>query len=113
VVLYDCEIWSLILREDHKLRVFGNRVLRRIFGPMRAEATGGWRKLHNEELRNVYSSSSIIRVNSRRSEAAGACSANVGEEEHLSVICKKAEGKRPLGDQDVDGWKPLRWILKK
>jgi hypothetical protein len=50
VVLYGCETWSLTLREEHRLRVFGNRVLRRIFGPMRDEVTGGWRKLHNEEL---------------------------------------------------------------
>jgi hypothetical protein len=47
VVLYGCETWSLILREEHKLRVFGNRVLRRILGPKRNEVTGGWRKLHH------------------------------------------------------------------
>jgi hypothetical protein len=50
VVLYGCETWSLTLREEHRLRVFENRVLRRIFGPKRDEVTGGWRKLHNEEL---------------------------------------------------------------
>jgi hypothetical protein len=49
VVLYGCEIWSLILREEHRLRAFGNRVLRRIFGLMRDEVTGGWRKLRKEE----------------------------------------------------------------
>jgi hypothetical protein len=48
VVLYGCETWSLTLREEHRLRVFKNRVLRRIFGPKRDEVTGGWRKLHNE-----------------------------------------------------------------
>jgi hypothetical protein len=51
-----------MLREEHRLRVFENRVLRRIFGPKRGEVTGGWRKLHNEELRGLYSSPSIIRV---------------------------------------------------
>jgi hypothetical protein len=62
VVLYGCETWSLTLREEHRLRVFENRVLRRIFGPKRDEVTGVWRKLHNEELNGLYSSPSIIRV---------------------------------------------------
>jgi hypothetical protein len=66
-VLYGCENWSLTLREEHRLRVFENRVLRRIFGPKRDEATGEWRKLHSEELHNLYSSPDIIRqVKSRR-----------------------------------------------
>jgi hypothetical protein len=55
VVLYGCETWSLSLREEHRLRVFENRVLRRIFAPKRDEVTGKWRKLHNEELRDLYS----------------------------------------------------------
>jgi hypothetical protein len=54
--------WSLTLREEHRLRVFENRVLRRICGLKRDEVTGGWRKLHNEELHNLYSSLSIIRM---------------------------------------------------
>jgi hypothetical protein len=53
VVLYGCETWSLILRGEHRLRVFENRVLRRMFRPKRDEVTGGWRKLHNEELHNL------------------------------------------------------------
>jgi hypothetical protein len=57
-----CETWSLTLREEHRLRVFENRVLRRIFGPKRDEVTGEWRKLHNEELRDLYSSPSLIRI---------------------------------------------------
>jgi hypothetical protein len=61
-VLYGCETWSLTLREGHRLRVFENRVLRRIFGPKRVEMTGGWRKLLNEELHNLYSLPSILRV---------------------------------------------------
>jgi hypothetical protein len=60
VVLYGCETWSLTVREEHKLRVFENRVLRRIFGLKRDEVTGGWGKLHNEELHDLYSSPSII-----------------------------------------------------
>jgi hypothetical protein len=54
VVLYGCETWSLMLREEHRLRVFENSVLRRIFRPKRDEVTGEWRKLHNEELHNLY-----------------------------------------------------------
>jgi hypothetical protein len=72
VVLYGCETWSSTLREEHRLRVFENRVLRRIFGPKRDEVTGGWRKLHNEELHNLYSSRNIIRmIKSRRMRWAG------------------------------------------
>jgi hypothetical protein len=62
VVLHGRETWSLTLREEHRLRVFENRVLRRIFGPKRDEVTGGWRKLHNEELHNLCSSPSILRM---------------------------------------------------
>jgi hypothetical protein len=61
VVLYRCETWSLTLREEHRLRMFENRVLRRIFGPKRDEVTGKWRKLHSVELHNLYSSLDIIR----------------------------------------------------
>jgi hypothetical protein len=62
VVLYGCETWSLTLREEHRLKVFENRVLRRIFGPKRDEVTGEWRKLHNKEFHDLYSSPSIIRI---------------------------------------------------
>jgi hypothetical protein len=62
VVLYGCETWSLTLREEQRLRVFENRGLRRIFGPKRDEATEDWRRLHNEELNDMYSSPNIIRV---------------------------------------------------
>jgi hypothetical protein len=62
VVLYGCETWSLTLREEHRLGVLENRLLRKIFGMKRDEMTGEWRKLHNEELRNLYSSTSIIRI---------------------------------------------------
>ena len=55
VVLYGCETWSLTLREERRLRVFENRVLTRVFGPKRDEVTGEWKKLHNEELRDLYS----------------------------------------------------------
>ena len=62
VVLYGCETWSLTLREERKLKVFENMVLRSIFGPRRNEVTGEWRRLHNEELSDLYTSSNIVRV---------------------------------------------------
>jgi hypothetical protein len=72
VVLYGCETLSLTLREEHRLRVFANRVLWRICGPKRDEVTGGWRKRHNEELHGLYSSPSIIRmIKARRMRWAG------------------------------------------
>jgi hypothetical protein len=83
---------------EHRLRVFENRVLRRIFGPKRDEVTGEWRKLHNEELHNLYSSSDIIRqIKSRRMRWAGhvAC---MGEERKVyKVLVGMPERKRPLG----------------
>jgi hypothetical protein len=62
MINYGCETWSLALREQRRLRVFENRVLRRVFGPKRDEVTGDWRKLHNEELRDLYSLPNIVRV---------------------------------------------------
>jgi hypothetical protein len=123
VVLYGCETWSLTLREEHRLRVFENRVLRRIFGPKRDEVTGKWRKLHNEELHNFYSSPNIIRqIKSRRMRWAGHV-ARMGEERKLyNFLVGKPEGKRPLGrplrkwedgigmDLGVIGWGRVEWI---
>jgi hypothetical protein len=62
VVLYGCETWSLTLREERRLRVFENRVLRRVFGPKKNEVTGECRKLHNEELNDLHSLPNIVRV---------------------------------------------------
>jgi hypothetical protein len=66
VVLYGCEIWSLTLREEYGLRVFQNRVLRRLFGTKRDAVTGEWRRLHKEKLNDLYSPPNIIRVNKLR-----------------------------------------------
>jgi hypothetical protein len=98
VVLYGCEAWSLTLREEDRLRVFENRVLRGISGPKRDEVTGGWRKLHNEELHNLYSSPSIIRmIKSRRMRRTGHV-AQVGEKKNeYKILVGKLQGKRSLG----------------
>jgi hypothetical protein len=98
VVLYGCETWSLILREDCRLRVFENRVLRRVLGPKRDEVTGEWRKLHNEELSYLYILPNSVRVvTSRRMRWEGhvACMGE-GRVVHR-VLVGKPEGKRPLG----------------
>jgi hypothetical protein len=78
--LYGCETLSLTLREEHRLRVFENRVLRRMFGPKRDEVTGSWRKLHNEELHGLYSAPSMIwGINARRMLWAGHVAHGGGE----------------------------------
>jgi hypothetical protein len=96
VVLYGCETWSVTLREQHRLRVFENRVLRGIFGPKRDEVTGEWRKLHSGELHNLYSSQDIFRqIKSRRMRWAGHV-ARIGEGRNLyRVLVGKSAGKRP------------------
>ena len=98
VVLYGCETWSLTLREESRLRLFENRVLRRIFGPKRDEVRGEWRKLHNKELNDLYSLPNIVRVaKSRRMRWAGHV-ARMGEDRGVHrVLVGKPEGKRPLG----------------
>jgi hypothetical protein len=95
VVLYGCETLSLTLREEHKLRVFENRVLRRIFGPKRDEVTGGWRKLHNEELHGLYCTPSIVRViKAKRMRWAGHV---VRMGEAYNILVGRPEWRRPLG----------------
>jgi hypothetical protein len=124
VVLYGCETWSLILREEHRLRVFENRVLWRIFGAKRDEVTSEWRKLHNEELYDLYSSPSIIRIIKSRSMRWAGHVARMGEEKRSAcrLLVGKPEGKRPLGrprcrwvdnirmDLGEVGWGGVDWI---
>jgi hypothetical protein len=96
-VLYGCETWFLTLWEEHRLRVFENRVLSGIFGPERDEVTGEWRKVHSRELHNLYSSPDIIRqIKSRRMRWAGYVT-RMGEGRNVHrVLVGKAEGNRPL-----------------
>jgi hypothetical protein len=90
--------WSPTVREEHKLRVFEKRVLRRIFEPKRDEVKGGWRKLHNEKLHNLCSSPSIIRIiKSRRMRWAGHVARMVEKRNGYRLLVGKPEGKRPLG----------------
>jgi hypothetical protein len=118
-----CEIWSLTLREEHRQRVFENRVLRRIFGPKRDEVTGEWRKLQNEEFRDFYSSPSIIRIIKSRSMIWAGHVARMGEKRNAyRLLVGKPEGKRPLGrprrrwvdnirmDLGEVGWGVADWI---
>ena len=99
MVLYGCETWSLTLREERKLRVFENMVLRRIFGPRTEEVMGEWRRLHNEELHDLYSSPNIARViKSRRVRWAGHV-ARMGEERGAyRVLVGKTGGKETTGE---------------
>ena len=99
VVLYGCEAWSLTLREEMKLRLFENMVLRRIFGPRRDEVREEWKRLHNEELNNLYSSHNILRViTSRRMRWAGHVAHMGGERGVYGGLGGETGGKETTGD---------------
>jgi hypothetical protein len=119
VVLYGCETLSLTPREKHRLGLFENRVLRRIFGPKREEVTGEWRKLRNEELHDLYSSPSIIRIiKVMRMRWVG----HVARRNAYRLLVGKPEGRWPLGrprlrwlnniriDLVEVGWGDVDWI---
>jgi hypothetical protein len=94
VVLYGCETWSLTPTEEHRLRMFENRVLRRIFGP-KEEVVGGWRRLHSEELRNFYTSPILIRVIYSMKWVEHV--ARTGEMRNVyDILFGKPEGKGPV-----------------
>jgi hypothetical protein len=97
VVLYGCETWSLKVSEEHKLMVFENMMLR-IFGPKRLGVTGEWRKPHNEELHNLYSWPSIIRIIKSRWMRWAEHVERMGEKRNVyMLLVGMPEGKRPLG----------------
>jgi hypothetical protein len=104
VVLYGCETWCLTLREEHRLRVFENRMLRRIFGPKRDDVMREWRKLHKKELRDLYFSPSIIRkIKSMIMRWAGHV-AQMGEKQNTyRLLVGKPEGRRPL-ERPIRRW---------
>jgi hypothetical protein len=94
--------------------VFENGILRKIFGPKRDEVTGEWRKLHNQELRDLYSSPSIIRIIMLRRMRSSGHVARMGEKRNAyRLLVGNPKGKRPLGDQDVGGWIILGWTLER
>jgi hypothetical protein len=123
VVLYGCETWSLTLREEHRLRAFEDRVLRKISAPKRDEVTGGWRKLHNDNPHNLYSSPSKIRIiNTRRMRWAGHVALMGPKRNAYRILVGIPERKRLLGRprrRSVDnikiglreiGWDGMNWI---
>jgi hypothetical protein len=123
VGLYGCETWSLTLREDHRLRVFENRVLRRIFEPKRDEVTGEWRRMQNEELRDLYPFPIIIRIiKSMKMRWAGHVARMGAKRNAYRLLVGKPEGKRPVErprrrwvdsirmDLGEVGWGDVDWI---
>ena len=104
VAVYGCETWSLILREERRLSVFENRVLRRIFGPTRDEVTGEWRKLHNEQLNDLHCSPNIIRViQYRRTRWTGHVARMRIGEVYTGFRLGNLRGRDHLGKPGVDG----------
>jgi hypothetical protein len=123
VVLYGCGTWSLTLREEHRLRVFEKRVLWRILGPKRDEVTGEWRKVHNEELYDLYSSPSIIRIIKPGKMRWAGHVARMGEKTNTyRLLVGKLKEKRRLRrpkrrwvdnirmDLGEVGWNDVDWI---
>jgi len=114
VVLYGCETWSLSLRGGRRLRVFENRVLRRIFGPKRDEVTKEWRKLHDEDLNDVYCSPNIFRmIKSRRMWWARHVAHMGRREAYTGFWLRNLKERDHFVDLGLDGRIILRWIFRK
>jgi hypothetical protein len=112
-VLYGCETWSLTLREERRLRVFENRVLR-IFGPNREQVTGEWRKRHNEELRDMYSSPNIVwGIKSGRMRWVGNVARMGRGEACIGFWWVNLRERDQWGEPGVEGRIILRWIFSK
>ena len=111
VILYGCETWSLTLREESRLRVFENRILRRVFG-LKTDENGELRRLHNEELHTLYRSPNIIRViRSRRLRWAGHVSRMEEGRNAFKILTDKSTGMIPLG-RPRRRWEDNRMFLK-
>jgi hypothetical protein len=106
---YGCDTWSLKLREEYRLDVFENRVLGRIFGPKRSKVLGACRRLHSEELHNLYTSSNIIRVNKSR----GLTGAGHVVRMLTRFWTENLKGRDHAKDLRVDGRIILEWVLGK
>jgi hypothetical protein len=105
VVLYRCETWSLTLREKRRLRLFENKMLRRIFGPKWDEVTGEWRKLHNEELNYVYSTpNNILVIKSRRMRWVGHVALRRRGNVYAGFWWGNLSERDQLEDTSIDGW---------
>jgi hypothetical protein len=114
VVFHGFETWSVTLREEHRPRLFHNRVLRRMFGPKRYKVTGEWRTLHNEELKDLYSSPNIFRVvKSRRMRWAGHVACIGRGEVYTGFWWGNLRERGHLEDPGVDGRMTLKWIFGK
>jgi hypothetical protein len=111
VVLYGCDTWSLTLREERRLSVNENRVLRGIFGPKRDKVTGEWRKLHNEELHDLYHSPTIVRVIKPRIMVWTGHLARMGERK--DVLWGNLRERDHWGDPGIDGRIILRQNFRK
>jgi len=112
VVLYGCETWLLTLREERRLRVFENRVLKRIFGPKRDEATGEWRKLNNEELNVLYASNIVWVIKSRRLRWVGHVVLVGGGEVSTGFWWGNLGERNHWGDPGIDRRIILKWIFR-
>jgi hypothetical protein len=119
VVLYGCETWYLKLRKEHRLRVFENRAVRRILGPRKDEAPGSWRKLHNEDVHSMYSSTSITgMIKSRRMRWAEHVARMGAKRNAYRILVRRETTRRPrrrwVDDIKMDlgeiGWDGVDWI---
>ena len=114
VVLYGCQAWSLILRKKHRLRLFENRVLRKIFDPKRDEVIGEWRRLHNKGLYDLYTSPKIIPViKSQRIRWARHVACMGARRSAYRVLVVRPDGKHPLRRHKRRGRIILKWVFKK
>ena len=113
VVLYGCETWSLMLREGQRLKTFENRVLRRIFRPKRDEVTGEWRKLHNEELNDLYPHPIFSGDKIEKNEMGGAWARMERLEVYTGFWWGNVRERDHFEDPDIDGRIILKWIFRK